>query len=625
MCGIAGTYGFGTREMLRRMTNAIAHRGPDGMYLFEDAPVFLGSTRLAIRDVAGGRQPMTNEGGSIVVVYNGEIYNYTDLRDDLLRRGHVLRTQCDTEVLPHMYEEFGVEFAARLNGIFAIALWDQEKRQLFLYRDPLGVKPLLYAVDGQRMAFGSEAKAILKSGLLTPELNPVALHLCMNVRYIPGNQSLFRGIDRLAPGHLVQVSETGVTTQAYTSIDWSADNTLSERDWLDGIAEKLQTAVVRQLVSDVPVGVSLSGGIDSSALVALIRRHHGGDLKTFTLGFNEPTDENADARQVAAHFATNHHELVLQEPALRHLKQAVHFTEEPKVNCLQLFMLHQYLGQHVKVVLSGLGGDELFAGYDFYRYMFAVDRTRRCLPATVWDALAKPELDAAALGTARLGSPRFDLFARKLEWAAAMHDGCRQYLLLRNAWDSNRAMLERVYEPEFLASLIPRTRDFYTEYFGSGDSAANAMRAEFDTKMINDLLHNEDTMSMASSVESRVPILDLEFVRFAARMPAEIRFKHGPKGMLRKALRDILPRWVLRKKKQGFSVNPVEQYDKDLGALAKDLLLDTKFAERRIFRRSFVEAVLKARSAPSLRWHYFMLWQMIGFEFWCQTFTDGQE
>ncbi|MFQ5565148.1 MAG: asparagine synthase (glutamine-hydrolyzing) [Paracoccaceae bacterium] len=623
MCGIAGTYGFGTLATLRRMTDAIAHRGPDGTYLFEDAPVFLGNRRLAIRDIEGGKQPMTNEDGSVVVVYNGEIYNYAELRDDLVARGHVLKTTCDTEILPYMYEEFGVEFAARLNGIFAIALWDRSRRRLFLYRDPLGVKPLVYATDGPRLAFGSEAKAVLGSGLLGPELNPLALHLSMNVRYIPGNQTMFRGIARLAPGHVAEIGEAGITTRAYAGIDWSPDETLSEADWLDGIREKLEAAVERQLVSDVPIGVSLSGGIDSSALVALIRRRHSGDLKTFTLGFDEPSDENADARLVAERFETSHHDLVLREPALKHLERAVYFTEEPKVNCLQLYMLHDYLGGHVKVALSGLGGDELFAGYDFYRYLLASDRARRWTPAAPWRALAGSALDAITRAGARLGAPGADLLVRKLEWGAAMHDGCRQYLLLRNAWDFNRVLLERVYEPDFLASVASRTRDFYAGHFATGNVADDALRAEFDTKMVNDLLHNEDTMSMASSVESRVPMLDLEFVRFAARIPAELRFQHGLKGMLKRALAEVLPTEVLHKKKWGFTVDPVAQYKKDLKPLAESVLLDPGFAERRIFRRSFIEAVLDARPAPRLRWHYFMLWQMIGFDFWCRQFMEG--
>jgi asparagine synthase (glutamine-hydrolysing) len=609
--------------MLRSMTDTIAHRGPDAAYLFEDAPVFLGNRRLAIRDIAGGKQPATNEDDSVVVVYNGEIYNYAELRDDLIARGHVLKSGCDTEILPHMYEEYGVEFAARLNGIFAIALWDRTKRRLFLYRDPLGVKPLLYAVDGPRLAFGSEAKAVLRSGLLAAELSPLALHLSMNVRYIPGNQTMFQGIDRLAPGHFAEVGEAGVVTRAYARIDWSPDETLSESDWLDGIREKLEAAVERQLVSDVPIGVSLSGGVDSSALVALIRRRYSGELKTFTLGFDEPSDENADARLVAQRFETNHHDLVLHEPALKHLEKAISFTEEPKVNCLQLYMLHEYIGGHVKVALSGLGGDELFAGYDFYNYMLAADRARRWTPAAPWRALARPALDAIAHGGAGLGAPRLDLLVRKLEWAAAMHDGCRQYLLLRNAWDFNRAMLERVYEPDFLASVGPRTRDFYQEHFSTDNCADNGLRAEFNTKMINDLLHNEDTMSMASSVESRVPMLDLEFVRFAARIPADLRFKYGLKGMLKRALIGILPPEVLHKKKWGFTVDPVEQFKKDLKPLAESVLLDPRFSERRIFKRSFVEAVLHAHPTPRLRWHYFMLWQMIGFEFWCRQFTES--
>lgn len=606
------------------MTDTVLHRGPDGEGLFVGDGVTLGNRRLAILDLPGGSQPMANEDGSVVTVYNGEIYNYPELRDLVLSRGHRLATTCDTEVLPHLYEDEGIDFAARLNGIFAFALFDRRQRALFLVRDPLGVKPLVYAQRGSRLAFGSEAKAVLASGLVVPELDEASLHLSMNVRYVPGERTFFAGIRRLAPGHVLEFRDGDSQQFPYATIDWTPDESLRRDEWIEGIQHHYESAVHRQLLSDVPVGVSLSGGIDSSSIVAMIRRRNSGPLQTFSLGFDEPTDELGDAAFVARRYGTDHRELVLSEPALVHLPAAIEHTEEPKVNSLQLYLLHRFIGQHVKVALSGLGGDELFAGYDFYRYL---ERTKwlRSGAARRGARVVSPALDLAARRTAALGRPQLDLATRKLEWLASLDDGARHYLLLRNAWDFNPQLLRRVYTPEFLDRLRVATRDSYDSYFSDGQPLeAQALRGEFSTKMVVDLLHNEDTMSMAHSVESRVPLLDLELVRFAARIPNDLRFGAGPKGLLKSALRGVLPDQVLDKRKWGFTFDPVEQYKKDLGVLAHELLTPQRLQRTGIFNPEFVRNVLDATPHQRLRWHYFVLWQMIGVEMWHDIFIERE-
>jgi asparagine synthase (glutamine-hydrolysing) len=623
MCGIAGTAGFGDAGTLRAMTDAIAHRGPDGEGHFVGDGVCLGNRRLAIQDIAGGSQPMTNEDGSVVVVYNGEIYNYPELRELVLARGHRLETHCDTEVLPHLYEDEGMAFLERLNGIFAIALLDRAKGTLFVARDPLGVKPLVYAVRDGKLAFGSEGKAILASGLVNAAIDEASLHLTMNVRYVPGERTFFAGIKRLLPGHVLEFAHGRERVYRYTSIDWTQDESLSRDDWLEGIRTHYQEAVRRQLLSDVPVGVSLSGGIDSSSIVAMMRRATSGPIQTFSLGFDEPQDELGDAEFVAREFGTEHREIVLREPALSHLAESIKFTEEPKVNSLQLYMLHRFIGEHVKVVLSGLGGDELFAGYDIFGYLGRAEPLRAGLPGRAARALS-PVVDWTARRTAALGRPQLDLLTRKAEWLAAAGDGPRNYLLLRNAWDFNPALMRRVYTPEFLNRLQITTRDSYDGEFG-GDRplAAQVLQAEFNTKMVSDLLHNEDTMSMAHGVESRVPLLDLDLVRFAARIPDSIRFGSGPKGLLKAALRgSVLPDRVLDKKKWGFTADPVEQYKKDLGPMAREVLTPARLRQTGVFNPEFVRSVLAARPHQRLRWHYFMIWQMIGTQLWQDTFVE---
>lgn len=626
MCGIAGTFGFGHRDMLLAMTQSIAHRGPDGEYIYNDGPVWLGIRRLAIQDVAGGQQPMTNVDGSVVVIYNGEIYNYPELRKRLLERGHRLKTHCDTEILPYLFEDEGISFVERLNGIFAFALWDKRTEELYLVRDPIGVKPLLFAHRDGRVAFGSEAKCVLASGLVVPEIDETSLHYSMNVRYVPGTRTFFAGIHRLPPGCFLKIGASGMDEASYSSIDCTPDEKRTEQDWLDGIVQQLESAVNRQLLSDVPIGVSLSGGIDSSAVVALIRRRHSGPLKTFTLGFDEPSDENADARFVADHFATEHHDMVLTRPSLHRLADAIRHVEEPKVNCLQLFMLHEFIGDHVKVNLSGLGGDELFAGYDFYDYLCGSERLRRWLPAFLANYVLGPLLNASAVALTRLAKPRLDLPARGLQWLASIRDPASHYLLLRNGWDENEALMRRIYQPEFCQRLLHRTKEEYERFFDEKLSLPmSALRAEFHTKMVNDLLQNEDTMSMAHSVESRVPMLDLEFVRFAARIPERMLFSFGKKGLLKKALAHVLPPQTLEKKKWGFSVNPVEQFGKDLRPMALDLLSEERIRARGIFNPDFVNGVINTRPHEHLRWHYFMLLQMIGVELWSETFLSSAQ
>jgi asparagine synthase (glutamine-hydrolysing) len=625
MCGIAGTAGFGNATTLRAMTDTIIHRGPDGDGFYVGEGVYLGNRRLSILDLDGGGQPMTNEDGSVVVVYNGEIYNYPQLRERLLSGGHTLKTHCDTEIIPHLYEEEGIACAAHLNGIFAFALWDHRLRKLFLVRDPLGVKPLVYATRASRLAFGSEAKAVLASGLLAAELDETSLHLSMNVRYVPGNRTFFRGIRRLPPAHALEFTEGRMREFPYASIDWSPDETRSRDEWMEGIRHHYEAAIRRQLLSDVPLGVSLSGGVDSSSIVATLRRITTGPIKTFSLGFDEPWDEVDDAKVVARAFETDHHEVILHEPVLKYLSAAIEHTEEPKVNSLQLYLLHRFISQHVTVVLSGLGGDELFAGYDFYGYLTKGQRLRSGAMSAGVRSLA-PLLDWSARRTAALDRPSLDLFARKLEWLASASDGTRHYLLLRNAWDFNPALLRRVYTEDFLHRLHTATRGEYDPYFSNGaaDIEQQALRAEFATKMVCDLLHNEDTMSMAHSVESRVPLLDLELVRFVARIPPRLRFAGGPKALLKDALREVLPSRVLEKPKWGFTFDPVQQFGKDLGPLAREFLTPDRLRRSGIFNPVFVRTVLKAQPHQRLRWHYFLLWQMIGVEMWQERFVQHQ-
>ena len=373
----------------------------------------------------------------------------------------------------------------------------------------------------------------------------------------------------------------------------------------------------------MPVGVSLSGGIDSSSIVAMLRRTTSGPIKTFSLGFDEPTDETDDARFVARTFDTEHQEVVLHEPALAHLADAIRHTEEPKVNSLQLYLLHRFIGEHVSVVLSGLGGDELFAGYDFYRYMLRTRRLRRR-----GDRGRRSGPWPRPWTGRRAGPP--DWAGQTSTWPPASSSGWpppgtepATTCCSATPGTSTPRCCGACTRPAFAERLSVSVRDDYGAYFADERPLeSQALRAEFATKMVCDLLHNEDTMSMAHSVESRVPLLDLDLVRFAARIPDEVRFAGGPKGLLKEALTGVLPDRVLHKRKWGFTFDPVEQYQKDLGPMVREMLSPDRLRRSGIFNPAFVQAVLKAEPRQRLRWHYFLLWQMIGVETWLATFAE---
>jgi len=605
MCGICGTAGFGGIDLLRAMAEGLAHRGPDGEGLYARDGVFLANRRLAIVDIANGAQPFFNEDRSIAAVYNGEIYNFPELRAELISRGHEMRTRCDTEILPHLYEDEGIEFARRLNGIFAFAIHDARRGILWLARDPIGVKPLHYAEVGGGLAFGSELKALLAIPSLSREIDPIAVHFSLNLRYIPGERTILRDVRRVPAGCALRRDSRGIEIRRYAESAWSPDPRPTEDEWAEEIRETLRRAVKRQLMGDVEIGITLSGGIDSSGLVALVRQVSGARLKTFTLGFDEPTDELADARRVARAFDTDHRELVLPFRGLERLPRAIACVEEPKVNGLQGNYLFEFVGREVKAALSGLGGDELFAGYDIYRHLARSGRLRVIAP------LAR----AARILMRPFGSLKLDIVRRGLDWIASIDDPAWHYLLLRNAWERDATLAARIYTPEFAARLDRSLSPLFEPYFAGGiDLCDGARRAEFATKMVDDFLLNEDRNSMAFGVESRVPYLDLEVVDLARRIPIEILLRGGLKGLMKKALAPLLPAEVLAKRKWGFTFNPVEQFRKDLRDMAAEVLTAARIREGGVVRQEYVRRIIESRPSPSLRWHYFFLWQLVGLE-----------
>jgi asparagine synthase (glutamine-hydrolysing) len=627
MCGICGMVGPGADEaIVRRMMHAIAHRGPDGEGLYRGDDVVLGHRRLSVIDLVTGDQPMTNEDRTVWVIYNGEIYNFRNLRCDLEERGHRFSSQSDTEVLVHGYEEYGTDFFRRLDGIFAFALWDAVKKKLILVRDYFGVKPLHYHFDGRTLRFASEIKAILQDPSVPRAPDYQSLHYFLNLRYIPGDGTLFQGIKRLPAAHYMVFENGALKTCRYFDHEKESHPPTKETDCIEGIRHYLREAVRKQKVSDVPLGVYLSGGLDSSALVAFMSEVSDEPVKTFSMGFNEPTDELEDARIIADRYGTEHHEIRLSPDPLRNFPEVIWHAEEPKENILQGFLLSGFARQDVKVCLGGLGGDELFAGYELHRYIYPSRLLHRMVPTCLASRIFQPlsRLLYSAQNTS--GTLAYDEYRRGLQMLLSIGDPARYYLILRNAWDYDEKACENIYGPAVTKNLLRKTHTLFDHFFSSKESSVldQVLTAEFQTKMQEDFLMNEDRTSMANGLEVRVPFLDRDLVQFSLSIPAELRMKDGQlKYLFRKAMRGVLPEHTLMKKKWGFAFNPYYQFQKDLKEVAEKVLTKERVERRGLFNYAYLRRIMDHAPHPRMRWHYFFLWIVLGMEIWFRMFIEG--
>ncbi len=627
MCGICGIAGpGGCRETVERMTKVIAHRGPDGCGIHEGKGIFLGHRRLSIIDLKTGDQPMSNEDRNLWVVFNGEIYNFMELRRELEERGHHFSTKSDTEVLIHGYEEYGLSFLPKLNGIFAYALWDDHRRRLLLVRDYFGVKPLHYHFDGKTLRFASEIKSIIQDARIPREPDYQSIHYFLNLRYIPGEGTLFKGIKRLPAAHYLLYENGQITIQKYFNLQPMEQKLKSEADYCEGIRHYLQESVRRQKISDVPVGVYLSGGLDSSALVAFMKEVTDEPVRTFSMGFNEPTDELDDAKVIAGHFRTDHHEIRLSPNPLRYFPEVIWHAEEPKENILQGFLLSRFAAQHVKVCLGGLGGDELFAGYDLHKYIYPVRHLHRFVPPFISSGILSPLRRALFSMQNKTGCLSLDEYRRGIQMLLSIGDPVHYYLILRNTWDDDNGAYKNIYSSGFSTHNLMKTGTKFNAFFQEKDKDIldHVLWAEFHTKMQDDFLMNEDRTSMANGLEVRVPFLDRDLVRFAMSIPLDVKMKNGElKYLFRQAMKSVLPPHTLAKKKWGFSFNPYYQFQKDLKLVAELILTRQRIEDRGIFNYTYLKKIMEYPPHPRLRWHYFFLWLALGMEIWFHMFIDG--
>ncbi|HQJ88866.1 MAG TPA: asparagine synthase (glutamine-hydrolyzing) [Methanoregulaceae archaeon] len=624
MCGIIG-FKFEDLPLARRMCNLITHRGPDGEGYYSNRGITLGHRRLSIIDIETGDQPIFNEDGTIVVVYNGEIYNFRELRADLEKRGHRFSTASDTEVIVHAYEEYGYDCVRLFNGMFAFALYNANTGVLVLARDRFGIKPLHYTyLDDGTFIFGSEIKSILCYARVPREMDPDSLHLLVNLRYIPGERTMFRGIYRLLPGHILILNNGEMSFRQYWSPP-AIDEIHSEDYYERTLRQLLEAAVERHLISDVPVGMLLSGGIDSSSIVAIASRMTSEPLKTFCMGFGNANDEVNDARFVAEHFGTDHQELIVDAKLLRDYPKMIWFADEPKRN-LYPYYISEMVSKHVKTVLGGLGSDELFGGYVFkYNFVNSIEEIRR---RTITETKNEITTIAETLINfqTQYGTITDDEHLDYLETIRHLNDRTALYLITQTQDKVfHKSYLEKIYGPNLLSEDLTPIRELYAPLFENHQSFLDqVMLADLRIKMTDDFLLVDDRMNMAHSVESRVPFLDSALADFSISIPTKLKTR-DPNGkyILKRAMRDILPREVLQKKKQGFASGIYEVYLNEGREMMQQVLPEGALVSEGYINRDYVDKVLGALPNPKLTLHYGALWNLLTAEIWYHLFIEN--
>ncbi len=632
MCGIAGELRLepgapASAERVRAMCDVMVHRGPDDFGAFTGEEVALGMRRLSIVDLAGGHQPLANEDDTVQVVCNGEIYNAPALQRALAARGHRLRSRSDVEVIAHLYEEEGPRAVERLEGMFAFALWDRRAHRLVLGRDRIGIKPLFLVQTGGRLLFGSEAKCLLAGGL-DAQLDLQALHDYLTLGYVPGPTSIFAGVRQLAPGHVLIAEPWRAGTLVREEPYWrlaghvpSASPRRSEADWQADLLATLKAAVASHLMSDVPLGVFLSGGLDSGTIVALLAELGVRPIRTFTIGFAEKTfDETAVARAVAARYGTEHHELIVRPDAAALLPTLVRHFDEPFADssAIPVYYLSELARRHVTVVLSGEGGDEMLGGYETYR-AHRIARLYARLPAVLGARVIPALVRCLPVSHARVS---FDYKAKRfvtgaylppaaghLWWKTVLAEDAKAALYGEGTGGAARAPTVRLFEEAFAAA--------------DGDDLDRLQFVDGTVYLPGDILVKVDRMSMAHSLEARVPFLDRAVVEFARRLPSKLRLRGlTTKYLLRRAMAGRLPEAVTAGRKRGFNVPMPAWLAGELRDFACDLLAPSRLRRQGLFDPRAVARLLAEHGARRAD-HSRAIWALLVLSVWHDEVLRG--
>ena len=607
------------RALIKRMCGVIEHRGPDDEGFHVEGGLALGMRRLSIIDLVTGHQPISNEDGSVWIVFNGEIYNFRELRDDLIARGHSFQTNTDTEAIVHLYEDEGEACVQRLRGMFAFAIWDRRKRKLFIARDRVGIKPLHYCLAGDKLIFASEIKAILQHPAVSREVNLEAISDFLTFGYVPDPASAFRGILKLEPGHTLTFKDGRISTRRYWDFNYHqsgpSERPREESYYTERIRELIAESVRLRLVSDVPLGAFLSGGIDSSTVVAMMAREMDRPVKTFSIGFTDSSfDELHYARITARHFNTEHHEFIVTPDVCKIVEEIIWHHDEPfaDVSSIPTYIVSKMAREHVTVVLSGDGGDELFGGYG--RYL--VDRRRAVferIPGFLrrnFMLRASRAIPRAMYGKNFLRNAALDSDARYVDSISYFDEDSKRALL---SPEVRRWLAGRDSSNEFRRLLaVPH----------SSERLDHLVYLDSKTYLPGDILTKVDRMSMAHSIEARVPLLDHKLIEFVQTIPAPLKLRGSiGKHILKSAVRGLIPDEIIDRQKQGFGVPIKRWFNTELRELLYDTLTDGRTRQRGYFNQSVVDEILDEHRRGR-RDNSTHLWGLLTLELWHRAFID---
>jgi asparagine synthase (glutamine-hydrolysing) len=601
------------------MNDIMRHRGPDDEGLYVTQNIGLGHRRLSIIDLASGHQPIGNENKTVWIAYNGETYNYLELRRELESKGHAFRTHSDTETIVHAYEEYGAECLQRLRGMFAFGIWDEPRQQLFLARDRVGIKPLYYYLDRDSVVFASEIKALLKWGIKA-EVNYQTLDSYLTLGYVPAPNTMFKGIYKLLPGHSLTCSKRGVKLHKYWDFDHIQPEEKPESYYSERLMELLTECVDIRLMSEVPLGVFLSGGLDSSAVVSILGHRNYKPLNTFSVGYHRRYEhcELKYADIVARRFQTKHHELNLESVDFFDLiPKIIWHMDEPVLEAaaIPLYLLSKFSRQHITVMLSGEGSDELFAGYLIYKHMCAMEYYN-FVPRFLRQGIINPLLKK--LASSRQAVKYADwlslpLAQRHLGITAEITEGLKKQLYSPGLKDISA-------RHNVLQDIMP-----YYERVQGKDTLAQMMYVDTKVWLPDDLLLKADKMTMATSIELRVPFLDHKLLEFAATIPSRYKLKRwNEKYILKQAVAKIVPPEIINRPKRGFPVPISNWFTEGLNQKAREILLDTKTQQRGYFNYHFLEEVLQKQSQGKDNWSS-QIFSLIALELWHRIFIDKSE
>lgn len=630
MCGICGIYNRSSGEpvsrvLLERMTHSLAHRGPDGRHSYIDRFVGLGHRRLAIIDRSfRAQQPMCNESRTVCIIFNGEIYNHQSLRRNLILKQHHFRSRSDTEVILHLYEDLGEDCLQYLRGMFALAIWDQRNDKLFIARDRLGQKPLYYTLNSKRFLFASEIKALLQDKDLQRIPNLNAIHHYLSLSYVPGSETAFQNIYKLPPAHKLVYQNGKIRISRYWRLSYTCQpgNKINTQHVCEEIVNRLRESVRIRLISDVPSGLFLSGGIDSSAIAALMTQLTDQPVKTFSIRFTEKShDESTFARLVAKYFRTDHHEYTLTPDIQKLLPEIVQHCDEPFADpsVVPTYYLSEMASQHITVALNGDGGDEVFAGYDRYvKNKLATYYLRLPHPMRKTLAILSNKLIPTGLGHDNFIKRLQNLFQIKKSSVAELY--CRWLFIFqqqekRNLYTAEFSQNIGTIETEELLDKLIRDSD-------GKDITEATLHSDIQTYLADDLLVKMDRATMAYSMENRSPFLDHIFMEYIATLPSKLKLKGlTRKWIFKKAMATILPEKIIHRPKRGFGI-PVDQWFRhQLKEMTYDTILSTRALSRGYFRPKKLREILDQHMSGQKNWQ-FHLWNLLVLELWHQKIID---